>query len=172
MAGIVGNLALVVPLVLGVQLLAWLSFGKPLVGRHDAEHVLQTLSLLGPTPLFAAFTGVLLFASSLIAGWVENWFVCTGWTARSPGTRGWWAAWAKCARNAGRTGGAEHFGPERQHLAGPDAGPGAGAAGLLRARPGSAPRHAVDRAAWPRSARWAWTSFASPRSGGAWPPFR
>jgi site-specific recombinase len=25
--------------------------------------------------LFAAFTGVLLFASSLIAGWVENWFV-------------------------------------------------------------------------------------------------
>ena len=30
---------------------------------------------LGPTLLFAAFTGVLLFVSSLIAGWVENWFV-------------------------------------------------------------------------------------------------
>jgi site-specific recombinase len=46
-----------------------------LVSEHDAEHVLQALTLQGPTALFAAFTGVLLFASSLIAGWVENWFV-------------------------------------------------------------------------------------------------
>ena len=30
---------------------------------------------VGTDLLFAAFTGVLLFASSLIAGWVENWFV-------------------------------------------------------------------------------------------------
>jgi site-specific recombinase len=37
--------------------------------------VLDTLTLLGPTALYAAFTGVLLFASSLIAGWTENWFV-------------------------------------------------------------------------------------------------
>jgi site-specific recombinase len=37
--------------------------------------VLEALSQPGPTALFAAFTGVLLFASSLIAGWVENWFV-------------------------------------------------------------------------------------------------
>ena len=44
----------------------------------DAEHahqVLRSLTLLGPSLLFAAFTGVLLFASSLIAGAVENWFV-------------------------------------------------------------------------------------------------
>jgi site-specific recombinase len=75
MAGIVGNLAVVAPVVLIVQLLAWLSFGAPLVGVKDAEHVLHSLTLLGPTVFFAAFTGVLLFASSLIAGWVENWFV-------------------------------------------------------------------------------------------------
>ena len=38
--------------------------------------MLDSLHLLAPaTWLFAAFTGVLLFASSLIAGWVENWFV-------------------------------------------------------------------------------------------------
>ena len=37
--------------------------------------MLDSLTLLGPTPFYAAFTGVLLFASSLIAGWVENWFV-------------------------------------------------------------------------------------------------
>jgi site-specific recombinase len=37
--------------------------------------VLHSLTLLGPTVIYAAFTGVLLFASSIIAGWVENWFV-------------------------------------------------------------------------------------------------
>jgi site-specific recombinase len=74
-AGIFGNLALCAPLVLGVQYLAWASFGAPVVSPKEAEHVLHALSLLGPTPLYAAFTGVLLFASSLVAGWTENWFV-------------------------------------------------------------------------------------------------
>jgi site-specific recombinase len=74
-AGIFGNLALVAPIVLAVQLGWQAAFGAPLVGHRDAQHVLESLTLLGPTALFAAFTGVLLFASSLIAGWVENWFV-------------------------------------------------------------------------------------------------
>ena len=74
-AGIFGNLALCAPLVLAAQGLAWWVLGQPLVGEHSAEHVLDTLTLLGPTALYAAFTGVLLFASSLIAGWTENWFV-------------------------------------------------------------------------------------------------
>ena len=74
-AGIFGNLALVFPIVLGVQWAgAWL-FGQPPVGADTAEQVLHSLTLLGPTALYAAFTGVLLFASSLIAGWVENGFV-------------------------------------------------------------------------------------------------
>ena len=74
-AGIVGNLALVVPVVLAMQGLAWWALGRPLVSVRDAEYTLHSLTLLGPTAFFAAFTGVLLFASSLIAGWVENWFV-------------------------------------------------------------------------------------------------
>ena len=74
-AGIVGNLAAVTPLVLLVQWGWQVLFGAPLVHGHDAEHVFDAITLLGPTALFAAFTGVLLFASSLIAGWVENWFV-------------------------------------------------------------------------------------------------
>lgn len=74
-AGIVGNIAAVIPVVLLVQWLAgWLT-GAPLVSETSAQYVLHSLTLLGPTALFAAFTGVLLFASSLIAGWVENWFV-------------------------------------------------------------------------------------------------
>jgi site-specific recombinase len=74
-AGIIGNLSAVIPIVLAVQWLSTAVFGAPVVGVKDAQHVLESITLLGPTALFAAFTGVLLFASSLIAGWVENWFV-------------------------------------------------------------------------------------------------
>jgi site-specific recombinase len=74
-AGIAGNLMLCAPLVLLVQGISKLVFGAPLVGTASAEYVLHSITLLGPTALFAAFTGVLLFASSLVAGWAENWFV-------------------------------------------------------------------------------------------------
>lgn len=74
-AAIAGNLALCFPLVLAAQLLAKAVFGLPLIDETDAKYVLDSITLLGPTALFAAFTGVLLFASSLIAGWAENWFV-------------------------------------------------------------------------------------------------
>jgi site-specific recombinase len=74
-AGIFGNLAAVIPLVLAVQWVWRAAFGAPLVDGPAAHHVFDAITLLGPTALFAAFTGVLLFASSLVAGWVENWFV-------------------------------------------------------------------------------------------------
>lgn len=74
-AAIVGNLALVVPGVLAISGALWLAFGAPMIDATEAAHVLHSLDLRGPTALFAAFTGVLLFASSIIAGWVENWFV-------------------------------------------------------------------------------------------------
>jgi site-specific recombinase len=74
-AGVIGNLALCGPIVLLLQVGAQLAFGAPLVGDKDAQRVLQNLSLLSPCAFYAAFTGVLLFASSLIAGWAENWFV-------------------------------------------------------------------------------------------------
>jgi site-specific recombinase len=104
MAGIAGNLAMVTPLVLLLQVGAIAAFGEPLVGPKDAEHVLHALTLLGPTLLFAAFTGVLLFLSSLIAGWVENWFVwhridsAIAWNPRIVARLGAaraqrWAAW-------------------------------------------------------------------------------
>ena len=74
-AGILGNLLVVAPVVLGLQWLAWHTLGRPLISVHDAEHALETLTLKGPTLWYAVFTGVLLFVSSLIAGWTENWFV-------------------------------------------------------------------------------------------------
>jgi site-specific recombinase len=103
-AAIVGNLLVCAPLVLALQSLAsWLT-GAPLVGQASAEYVLHSLTLLGPTALFAAFTGVLLFASSLVAGWAENWFVfhrldsAIAWNPRIVARLGAaraqrWAAW-------------------------------------------------------------------------------
>ncbi|MBW8847781.1 MAG: site-specific recombinase [Burkholderiales bacterium] len=106
-AGILGNLVLVAPLVLAAQLLCRLAFGAPPVGEKQALYVLHSLSLAGPSLLFAAFTGMLLFASSLIAGWVENWFVfyrldsAIAWNPRIVATFGqpraqawsrWWRA--------------------------------------------------------------------------------
>ena len=106
-AGIFGNLMLVAPLVLAVQFAFGTVVGKPLVSAHEAEHLVESLTLLGPTALYAAFTGVLLFASSLIAGWLENWFVwhrldsALAWNPRIRGRLGpgrakrvgaWWRA--------------------------------------------------------------------------------
>lgn len=74
-AAILGNVLVVFPAALG---LAWLfsrARGHPPLDVVHATQVLDSLSLLGPSLLFAAFTGVLLFVSSLIAGWAENWFV-------------------------------------------------------------------------------------------------
>jgi site-specific recombinase len=74
-AAVIGNLALVVPCVLLLCGAFWLALGHAPLSVEKAEYVLQSLTLFGPTLLFAAFTGVLLFASSIIAGWTENWFV-------------------------------------------------------------------------------------------------
>ena len=74
-AAVVGNLALVAPCVVLISAALWFTLGKPMIDVKEAEHVLHTLNVFGPTALFAALTGVLLFASSIIAGWVENWFV-------------------------------------------------------------------------------------------------
>ena len=74
-AAVIGNLALVVPCVLLLCGAYWLALGQTPLSVDKAEHVLQSLTLFGPSVFFAAFTGVLLFASSIIAGWTENWFV-------------------------------------------------------------------------------------------------
>ena len=46
-----------------------------MIDAARAHYMLHSLTLLGPSVLYAAFTGVLLFSSSILAGWVENWFV-------------------------------------------------------------------------------------------------
>ena len=58
-----------------ISLAMMLVTGEAMVNEAKAHQVLKDISILGPLMLFAAFTGVLLFASSIIAGWVENWYV-------------------------------------------------------------------------------------------------
>jgi site-specific recombinase len=74
-AAVFGNVLTVVPAVLLVHVLVMLISGRSMISPEEALHVLHTLSLLGPTLIWAAFTGMILFTSSLIAGWFENWFV-------------------------------------------------------------------------------------------------
>ena len=74
-AAVLGNVLLVFPTVLLLSALLQLALGQPMISASEADYVFRSLSLLGPSALFAAFTGVLLFSSSIIAGWVENWFV-------------------------------------------------------------------------------------------------
>ncbi len=74
-AAVLGNVLVVFPVVLGLSLLIAQWLGRPAISVEQAEHVFESLHLLGPSVLFAAFTGVLLFSSSIIAGWTENWFV-------------------------------------------------------------------------------------------------
>lgn len=107
-AAILGNLALVVPCALALCGVLWLVLGHPPLSVDKAHYVLHSLEFLGPSALFAAGTGVLLFASSIVAGWVENWFVLHRLesalchhprvtTVLGPQRAGRWSAWL--ARN-------------------------------------------------------------------------
>jgi site-specific recombinase len=75
-AAALGNILFVIPASVAVDVL-WSSR----LGQHvlNAEYAEKTLASLHPTSsgtlFFAAFTGVILWLSSLAAGWVENWAV-------------------------------------------------------------------------------------------------
>jgi site-specific recombinase len=74
-AAVLGNVLTAFPVVL-LLCLGWQALlGRPMLSAADAKHTLESISLAGPAALFAAFTGVLLFSASIVAGWTENWFV-------------------------------------------------------------------------------------------------
>ena len=73
-AAILGNIALVVPAVVGLHFLVLLLTGAPILEARKAVDTLDSLSLFGPSFFFAGLTGVLLWASSLIGAWADNWF--------------------------------------------------------------------------------------------------
>ena len=72
-AAIFGNVTLVVPTALALDLLHKLIFGTHAVATAKAEKIIGSLSVLGPTPLYAIWTGILLWITAILAGTVANW---------------------------------------------------------------------------------------------------
>lgn len=75
-AAAVGNIAVVVPAAIALDLAISSSKGHSFLSEEQALHVVASTHLLeSGSVFFAALTGVLLWASSLGAGWLENWVV-------------------------------------------------------------------------------------------------
>jgi site-specific recombinase len=74
LAAAIGNVAMVIPTALAFHY-AYLHFkGVPFLDVEAAHHTIESFDPLhSGTVFFAALTGVLLWLSSLGAGWVENW---------------------------------------------------------------------------------------------------
>jgi len=75
-AALVGNVGAVVVVGLLFDFLYTRATGSPFLDRESAIHTAQELDpVRSGTVFFAALTGVLLWISSLFAGWFENWIV-------------------------------------------------------------------------------------------------
>lgn len=73
-AAVFGNLIAVVPTMLAISLVILLTTHAPMLDLKHAQATIESLSIIGPTPLFAALTGILLWLSSLASGFADNWF--------------------------------------------------------------------------------------------------
>lgn len=68
-ATVIGNVALVVPSVILLHTI----IGGGVLSQPEALNLIDKYSFFGPTFFYAAFTGFLLWLSSLIAGVIDNW---------------------------------------------------------------------------------------------------
>ena len=73
-AAVFGNLLAVTPVVVALSFAFLFITGKPVMDADKAHASIASLSFVGITPLFAAFTGILLWLASLISGFADNWF--------------------------------------------------------------------------------------------------
>lgn len=76
LAAAIGNVGLVIPAAFALDYVTQIKTGHHFLDEETAEHVVQSLHPLeSGTIFFAALTGVLLWLSSVGAGWLENWAV-------------------------------------------------------------------------------------------------
>jgi site-specific recombinase len=76
LAAVAGNLGLVIPASFAIDYLVRVNTGAPFLTAEKASYVLHSLHpLASGTVFYAAVTGVVLWSSSIVAGWVENWAV-------------------------------------------------------------------------------------------------
>jgi site-specific recombinase len=71
---ILGNIYAVAPTMAVFSFVWFLVFQNHLLDADTAHHSLHASSILGGMAPYAAFTGILLWLSSVIAGWMDNWF--------------------------------------------------------------------------------------------------
>lgn len=75
-AAVAGNIMIVAPTALALDLLWKHSFGHSIVSAEYAPKILESIHPFASlTVLYAAFTGVLLWFSGVFSGWLENAFV-------------------------------------------------------------------------------------------------
>lgn len=89
-ASILGNVMFVIPTVILIDTAFFLLVGHNIMSMEKAVSAYKSVDILGPTLIYAAFTGILLYSSSLIAGWGDNWFALNSLRktlARSPSLR-------------------------------------------------------------------------------------
>jgi site-specific recombinase len=77
-ATVFGNLITVIPMVIAIDLIYQAMSGNHFTDPGYAQKTLNSFSIFGLTPLFAAWTGVLLWASSVFSGLFANWFAFRG----------------------------------------------------------------------------------------------
>ncbi|WP_293776092.1 preprotein translocase subunit TatB [uncultured Oxalicibacterium sp.] len=73
-AAVFGNVFTVTLMIVGMGAAMLLMMERPLINPGSAHAALHSLSVVGLTPLFAAFTGLLLWLASLFSGYADNWF--------------------------------------------------------------------------------------------------
>lgn len=73
--GVAGNVMLVIPCVMLIDMVFSLLVGNTIVQSPEtAKYIFSATDILGLTLPFACITGVLLWLSSIFAGYVDNWF--------------------------------------------------------------------------------------------------
>lgn len=78
LAAAIGNVGMVIPVALGVDLTVRLVTGQHVLGHDYAEKLIRTHHpFTSLTVLWAALTGCFLWAASVGGGAIENWFVVT-----------------------------------------------------------------------------------------------
>jgi site-specific recombinase len=76
LAAALGNLGMVIPAAIALDALHRRELARPFLDPETASYVLGSLHLTqSASVLYAAFTGVLLWVSSVGAGWLENWAI-------------------------------------------------------------------------------------------------
>lgn len=86
-ASVLGNVLFVVPTVIVINFVFFALLGNNLMSVEKATYAYKSVDIFGPSILFAGFTGILLWSSSIVAGWGDNWFALNSLRktlARSP----------------------------------------------------------------------------------------